>query len=171
MDDKKDDYIKYIKKVIIEFQKTREVPLLDDDMNVILKLIELEINRGVESRISILNIIRKALENAIEINSYNNSRIDDLKDLKRLVKYRSIIKKSPLLSHMIKNKKVDLDKINDNIPSINCEIENDCLLLSSVGKDEERTIYEIRKGDQCASICEEDLISVKELYASIDVVK
>ncbi len=168
MIDKKDDYINYIKKLVIEFQKTRELPLIEEDLNVILKLIELEIDREIKDRgnlrISVINLIRNALESSIELDSFSSSKIEELKSFKRMIKYRTVIKNSPILSKMIKNKKIDLDKINDNIPSINCTATDDCLLVSSLSKEQEKTIYEIRKGDQIPSICEEKLISNKELH-------
>ena len=166
MEDKQNNYIDYLKRLVTDFQKNNSMPLDNDDLGSILELIGLEIsseiNNGNNLHIPLIAIISNAVTSAVKVDSYNSSRIDDLKDLKKLIKYRSIIKKSPLLSKMVKDKNVNLDVIEDNIPSVNCLIEDDSLLVYSSTKDGEKPIYEIRKGDQFASIYKEDIISVKE---------
>lgn len=160
------NFIEYIERQINKFQKTREMPLEKDDLDVLLKLINQEVSREIMDdnnlHMPLIDIIRGALDRTINAKSYGDSPLDDVKSFNRMIKYKSIIKNSPLFSKMVEDKKINLDIISDCIPSISCLITDDKLVLYSYTQDEEKTIYEIRKGSQFASIHEEKLISVKD---------
>lgn len=174
MEDKKEELITFIIKQLKDYQKKKHNPLMPEDLNAIIELIREFITNEIESRRGFHSTLSNIVENAIIDSRIKMSEIiadlsmpdistkDTLKTLKRSSKYKTTIKKSPLLSKIRNSSTYTSEELLENIPAIDCLIAPRNLILTGYGINGEETIYEINKGDERPSKKEIDLMSTKE---------
>lgn len=161
------NYIGYVREEIRNFQKKNDEIILEKDVDAIIELLEISIRKLIESEsgyhMKITDIIENAIDDSKNIMDVpSSSMIDALYDVKRNIKYNSIIKTSPLLTSISKNEKGSKESLYRSIPAIDLVIESDKLMISGYSKEGSKTVFEIHKGDRYVTKNDIDYISMQD---------
>lgn len=174
MEDKKDVFFDFIEKQIRKYQSKRKMPLSEEDIKAIIEVVKIFITHEIENRSGFHSTLSNIVENTIidsrvkmsdivaELSMPDLSKKDTLRELKKASKYKTTIKKSPLLREIRNSKGYTSDELLENIPAIDCFIKPHSLSLIGYGINGDETIFEINQKDERPSTREIDLISTKE---------
>lgn len=161
------NYIGYIKDKIKDFQNESDEIILKEDLDAIIELLEIRIRSLIESgsgyHLKITDIIEEIVNHSKSVMDVSSSNmIDALYDVKRNIKYNSIVKKSPLLTSLSKNEKGSKESLYRCMPAMDCLIEGDQLIISGYTKEGSKRDYEIHKGDRYVTRNDIEYISMQE---------
>lgn len=170
-----EEYIKFLVEQIKNFQKD-ENKLNKNDYEAIEKVISSaisyndETNKAINIPLAFLignsvlqaNIGKKKVENELN-NPDNTQKKQRLKNLKKSINVKKVIKSSPFLTKVNKAGNIIDEYLIENIPAIDCIISKEGLVARGYTQTGMEIIYEIYKEDQNPSMKNVDLLSTKQI--------